>query len=91
MTYRSEKLRRIVAEMDCALCESAGPSQAAHCNQGKGMGLKASDATIFPACPACHRAVDEGGMPREERRKLEAELNLKTLRTLLEEGKLVLR
>jgi hypothetical protein len=60
-TYRSEAWRRAVASLPCACCMREGPSQAAHINQGKGMGLKTHDCWTFPLCPDCHREFDQGG------------------------------
>ena len=37
---RSEPYRRAVATLPCAICGVHGYSQAAHANQGKGMGMK---------------------------------------------------
>ncbi|MFY2995887.1 hypothetical protein ACOTH8_21430 [Achromobacter xylosoxidans] len=58
---RSEQHRRNVAALDCACCGCPGPSQAAHANTTKGMGLKACDSLTFPLCPECHRDLDQGG------------------------------
>lgn len=71
--WRSEKHRRLVATLDCAICGRHGPSQAAHINFSKGFALKADDSLTFPACPACHANHDQGGMPRAERWKKEWE------------------
>lgn len=65
---RSEAYRRAVASLPCAICGIFGYSQAAHANQGKGMGLKACDLTCFPACgprpgiQGCHAALDQGAL-----------------------------
>ena len=91
MTFRSEKLRRLVSSLACQKCGREGMTQCAHGNVGKGMGMKTSDATCFAACVDCHTDIDIGGMPKEERRALEAELNLKTLRLLVENGDLLPR
>lgn len=72
-TWRSEKHRRAVADLDCIICDRYGPSQAAHVNFGKGMGLKASDALIFPACPTCHTNHDQGGISKTDRWLIEWE------------------
>lgn len=58
---RSEQHRRNVAALDCACCGRSGPSQAAHANTTKGMGLKACDSLTFPLCHECHRDLDQGG------------------------------
>ena len=65
---RSEAYRRAVASLPCAICGVPGYSQAAHANQGKGMGMKACDLTCFPACgprpgfQGCHAALDQGAL-----------------------------
>lgn len=75
---RSEAYRRLVASLPCAICGVPGYSQAAHANQGKGMGLKACDLTCFPACgprpgiQGCHAALDQGALfTKAVRRELE--------------------
>jgi hypothetical protein len=69
---RSETYRRKVAAMPCIHCGRGAPSQCAHANTGKGMGLKVSDLDTFPLCPACHSAFDQGALfPRDERRAIE--------------------
>ena len=75
---RSEAYRRAVASLPCAICGVPGYSQAAHANQGKGMGMKACDLTCFPACgprpgfQGCHAALDQGALfPKAVRREME--------------------
>lgn len=68
---RSEKHRRNVSQLACVCCGREGPSQVAHANFGKGMGLKACDTQTFPMCPDCHRHHDTSGIPKEKRRQLE--------------------
>lgn len=75
---RSEPYRRAVATLPCAICGVHGYSQAAHANQGKGMGMKACDLTCFPACgprpgfQGCHAALDQGALfLKAVRRELE--------------------
>lgn len=75
---RSESYRRAVATLPCAICGVHGYSQAAHANQGKGMGMKACDLTCFPACgprpgfQGCHAALDQGALfLKAVRRELE--------------------
>lgn len=69
---------RLVATLPCAWCGVRGLSQAAHANQGKGMGTKSSDATAMPLCGprpgevGCHALVDQGGvLTKDQRRELE--------------------
>lgn len=61
-TWRNEKHRRNVAALNCVVCGRHGPSQCAHMNATKGLGLKADDSLCFPACPPCHSAHDQGGV-----------------------------
>lgn len=68
---RSSSYRRAVAALPCVSCGLDGYSQAAHANGlewGKGMGLKADDAAIFPLCAdrpgirGCHSLFDQGAL-----------------------------
>jgi len=70
MTFRSEKLRRYVASMHCVHCGSIDV-QAAHRNQSKGMGIKASDGLIAALCWSEHARLAQGkSLSRAERRAL---------------------
>lgn len=87
LTFRSEKLRRAVAELPCVCCGRVGLTQAAHANQGKGMSIKASDAMIAALCVTCHSDLDTGGaMTKAERRAFEHEVIAKTYIALIEAG-----
>lgn len=75
---RSEAYRRAVAQLPCVICGIYGYSQAAHANTGKGMGMKACDLTLFPACAdrigmrGCHSKLDQGALfAKYVRRELE--------------------
>ena len=75
---RNEAYRRAVASLPCVMCGIAGYSQAAHGSEGKGMGIKASDLTLFPACAprpgiaGCHAELDQGAkFSKAVRRELE--------------------
>jgi hypothetical protein len=75
---RDEAYRRAVAALPCAHCGVVGFSQAAHGDQGKGLAIKASDDTCYPACgprpgiPGCHWLIGTSGqIEREARRELE--------------------
>lgn len=65
---RNETYRRAVASLPCVICGVPGYSQAAHGSSGKGMGIKATDAEIFPACAdrpgvrGCHSQIDQGAL-----------------------------
>ncbi len=88
-TYRDEKLRRAVASLACVNCGRDGCTQAAHTNQGKGMGIKASDASLMALCFTCHADLDQGGsMTKGERRAFEHEMVAKTYQALMESGRL---
>ena len=76
---RDEAYRRAVAALPCAHCGRPGPSQCAHSDSGgKGMGIKSSDKSCFPACAdvpgrrGCHAVIGSSGLfTREQRRALE--------------------
>lgn len=90
--FRSERLRRAVAELDCQWCGIGGETQAAHRNQGKGMGIKTSDALIAALCPECHRQLDQGKLlDREERRAMWDAAYIKTMQLLIESGRLAIK
>lgn len=81
---RSEKHRRNVASLNCAVCGRHGPSQCAHANATKGIAIKSCDSLTFPLCPSCHRHHDTGERgTRYERYKKEWELVDKTRAQLL--------
>ncbi len=78
LAVRSYAYRRAVAQLPCVICGIYGYSQAAHGSAGKGMGLKACDLTLFPACAdrpgvrGCHAQLDQGALfPKAVRRELE--------------------
>jgi len=86
-THRSEAWRRAVAALPCAWCMKEGPSQAAHRNEGKGMGLKAPDCWTFPLCNSCHAEFDQGkSLSKGMRRELADKWVLETVRKLAEDG-----
>jgi hypothetical protein len=80
---RDKTYLRWVASLPCAHCGIVGYSQAAHSDQGKGMGIKSGDDTCYPACgphyqrglvvSGCHWEIGTSGhLSKEERRELEA-------------------
>lgn len=90
---RCEAYRRAVAQLPCVICGIYGYSQAAHANTGKGMGLKACDLTLFPACAdrpgvrGCHAQLDQGALfPKAVRRELEPVWAADTRRRVLLAG-----
>lgn len=93
LTFRSEELRRAVVLLPCMHCGVHGWTQAAHANQGKGGGLKASDASIAALCGTrpgvrgCHAMLDQGGvLEKAERRVFELEMVALTYIALMERG-----
>lgn len=88
-TFRSAKLREVVAGLPCVCCGRVGFTQAAHGNQGKGMSIKVSDAMIAALCQFCHAELDQGRtMDKAERRAFVLEMVAKTYVALIESGKL---
>ena len=90
---RSEALRRAVASLPCVICGMNGYSQAAHGSEGKGMGIKACDLTLFPACcdrpgvRGCHSLLDQGALfTKAVRREMEPVWAADTQRRLLAMG-----
>lgn len=67
--FRSKKWLDAVRSIQCCvLCGRYGV-QAAHRNEGKGMGQKTSDCLTAALCQECHYEIDNGkDMSREERR-----------------------
>ena len=89
MIWRSEKFKRLVASLDCSACPAPGPSQAAHRNEGKGMGIKVSDALCAALCPTCHTELDQGKtMTKQERRDFWNRAYINTVKELIESGRI---
>lgn len=87
--HESEPWRRAVAALPCVLCHREGETQAAHRNEGKGMGLKTDDALTAALCQTCHSAIDQGpDFSRDERRRRLDVAILLTIRALARAGKL---
>jgi len=65
---------------------------AAHRNQGKGMGLKVSDALVAPLCHRCHMELDQGKLlSRDERREMWDRAFIRGMQQLIETGQLRLK
>lgn len=87
--FRSEAFRRLVCELPCQHCGTAGQTQPAHRNQGKGTGIKVSDALCAALCVECHSALDQGrDMTRQERREMWDQAYIRTVQLLIEQGML---
>lgn len=67
--HRSERWLMAVRSLEyCVMCGQSGV-QAAHANQGKGMGMKVSDCLTAALCPQCHTQIDQyRDMTRDEAR-----------------------
>ncbi|GAB3484342.1 DUF1364 family protein [Azotobacter salinestris] len=85
--YRSSKWLAAVRKIEnCVLCGAYGV-QAAHLNEGKGMGMKTDDALTAALCPACHHELDNGNkLSREERREILRKAVLDTIALLARRG-----
>lgn len=87
-THRSKAWLQAVASLPCVQCFREGQTQAAHRNQGKGMGMKTDDCFTAALCVDCHREIDQGGMmSRQERRERMDTAILMTLRELVLRGR----
>lgn len=88
---RCEAYLRYVAAMPCWLCGAVDRSQAAHSDEGKGLGIKAGDDRAFPLCcdqpdqPGCHHAMGTAGtFTRDVRRRMERQAVAFTQHALIE-------
>jgi hypothetical protein len=89
--YRNKKLLEKMRELPCASCGADDCSVAAHRNEGKGMGMKVSDALVAPLCFTCHRNLDQGkDMTRNERRDFWNRAYIKNIQLMIETGMLKL-
>ena len=87
-TFKSEWFRRLVTELPCQHCGAEG-TQAAHRNQGKGIGIKTSDALVVALCPACHTRLDQGrDLSKEDRRAFWDDAYIRQMQFLIENGNL---
>lgn len=90
--YRNPMLLRLAAKAPhCMGCQRANVGQvvAAHSNSqadGKGTGIKASDAMVAFLCGDCHASIDQGKASRELKRAAWVEAYMATMRWLVESG-----
>lgn len=91
--YRNDKLLKKIRQLPCSMCNSQnGTIVAAHRNEGKGMGIKVSDALVAALCYQCHMAIDQGkNLTKEERRESWNFAYLKTMQYLIEHEMLVVK
>ena len=92
MIYRNKKWLQAVREIDCCvLCGRYGV-QAAHRNEGKGIGMKVDDSLTAALCPDCHTRIDNGrDLSREHRRAEMDRAIVLTLQALTRDGRLIVR
>ena len=88
-TYRSDKWLKAVREIPvCVGCHRYLPIEAAHRNEGKGLGMKTDDCATAALCHECHHEIDNGkNLTREERRDLMNRYIVLTLIQLVRMGK----
>lgn len=86
MVYRNKKLLVLLRDLPCMACgRSDGTVCAAHRNEGKGMGLKNSDALVAALCHRCHYEMDNGkNMTKDERHDMWNKAYIKTIQFLIE-------
>ena len=72
MIYRNPKLIKLVRDIPCQHCGIQSETVcAAHRNEGKGMGIKVSDALVAALCYECHYTLDMGkNLTKEEKRDM---------------------
>ena len=85
--HRDKRWLKAVHEVEyCVRCGKYGV-QAAHMNEGKGMGLKQHDCLTAALCAECHHEIDNGrNMSREERREAMRDAVLATWVKMAEMG-----
>lgn len=89
-TIRSEPwLKAVRAIPFCVRCNRwDGGGDAAHRNEGKGMGKKADDCLTARLCRECHQEIDQGKtLTRDERRTELDRCIVLTLLELVRDGK----
>jgi hypothetical protein len=91
-TAAERKWFQAVAELEtCSLCGRYGV-QAAHRNQGRGLGQKSPAWQTAALCPECHYAIDNGrDLTQDERRSLMDRAIVNTHSRLIDAGKLILK
>lgn len=86
MVYRNSKLTKLLRELPCQVCGRHSETVcAAHRNEGKGMGIKVSDALCAAMCASCHFELDNGkSLTKEERRDMWNKAFIGTMKYLIE-------
>jgi hypothetical protein len=93
MIYRNKKLLELCRELPCQVCgRNNGTVVAAHRNEGKGIGLKVSDALVASLCFECHSEMDNGkSLTKEERRDMWNRAYINTMKEFIEREWLVIK
>lgn len=96
--FESAAWGRAVAKLVCVRCgrgtewSHEAQSQAAHRNEGKGMGMKVDDSLQAAICPPCHSEIDQGKtMNREQKRAEIDRCIVLTVRELARRGQLIVK
>jgi len=95
MIYRNKKLLEAIRNLPCQHCgREDGTVVAAHSNQlrdGKGRGIKSSDAAIAALCYTCHMMIDQGHkLNKQEKFYIWDTAHINTIRFLIENEIIVL-
>ena len=93
MIYRNKRMLELCRELPCQCCgRNNGTVVAAHRNEGKGMGLKVSDALVASLCFECHSEMDNGKtLTKEERRDMWNRAYINTMKEFIEREWLVIK
>jgi hypothetical protein len=89
MLYRNKRILEIARNFPCQHCgKQDGTVVAAHSNQlrdGKGKGIKSSDAAIAALCYNCHMIVDQSSkLSKQEKMTMWEDAHRLTIRKLIE-------
>jgi hypothetical protein len=92
--YRNKKLLEVARLLPCQHCGiEDGTVVAAHSNQlrdGKGRGLKSSDAMISSLCYNCHSKLDQGkNLNKQQRIDMWEEAHRNTMQAMIERELLI--
>jgi hypothetical protein len=87
--YRNQAWLKAVRSIGrCVLCGSVDGIQAAHRNEGKGMGMKTPDCATACLCHKCHAEIDNGGSyTKAERHAFMDRAIVLTVMELVNQGK----
>ncbi|MBC7074612.1 MAG: hypothetical protein H5T98_00790 [Syntrophomonadaceae bacterium] len=86
--YRNPKWLAAVRSIECCVLCGAYGTEAAHRDEGKGMGQKTADCASAAICSTCHHEAGNGkNLSREERRAMMDKAIVLTLIELVNLGK----